>query len=380
MQPLPDMHGQQSEHFDELVHALKKDQPGIEADVAEKTINDSKRHSNRHSGRNLNHCKQQRVRILTINVGGMTSATWNEVQAWLHMQVPNQYDIVAVQETHWKQSSDFSSGPWHVVSSGCVEGDKCAGVLVMTHRRLGSPQHKLHREILRGRVQHARILHGPTAIDIVNVYQHVWRSQLDHEKNVEYRAKVWNALRKTTEQLPRRNTAIRCGDFNISARTFLPHIGTSVLPADNKTQADETEFHGVLQQQGLCLLNTWSNPQKATSIMQGQCTQIDFIMTRMKQADRIANGSCSLPSAEIGAWKTNRHYPVQASVALHAPWKMQTHGGMQAKINKRLLQDEIAKLTPRAKQLQASIANRMRQLSRSVEPGELTGQVFWIVS
>ena len=169
--------------------------------------------------------RDQRIRLLTINVGGMSSATWNEVQARLNMVVPDKYDVVAVQETHWKQSSEFSSGPWHIVSSGCIEGDKCAGVLVMVHRRLGSQHNILHREILKGRVQHVRILHGPTAVDIVNIYQHVWRTQLDHEQNTAYRAKVWNAFRRTTEQLPRRNTAIWCGDFNISATTFLPHVG-----------------------------------------------------------------------------------------------------------------------------------------------------------
>ena len=325
------------------------------------------------------HRRDQRIRILTLNVGGMSSATWNEVQAWLNLVVPDKYDVVAVQETHWKQSSDFSSGPWHIVSSGCTEGDKCAGVLVMVHRRLGNPQNILHREILKGRVQHVRILHGPTAVDIVNIYQHVWRSQLDHEQNTTCRSKVWNAFRRTTEQLPKRNTTIWCGDFNISATTFLPHVGTSVLPVEHKYQHDEAEFQSILQQQGLCVLNTWSNPQKATCTMQGQASQIDFVMTRMQQEDRMARSSSSLHNAEVGAWKTNRHYPVQSTVPLHAPWKMKHQVGQHSKLNKRLLQDEITRLTPRAQQLQTNIAQQIRQLSGTLEPGDMTIQLDQIL-
>ena len=46
------------------------------------------------------HRRDQRIRLLTLNVGGMSSATWNEVQAWLNLVVPDKYDVVAVQETH----------------------------------------------------------------------------------------------------------------------------------------------------------------------------------------------------------------------------------------------------------------------------------------
>ena len=249
----------------------------------------------------------------------------------------------------------------------------------MVHRRLGNPQSILRREILKGRVQHVRIIHGPTAVDIVNIYQHVWRSQLDHEQNTTYRTKVWNAFRRTTEQLPKRNTAIWCGDFNISATTFLPHVGASVLPVERKYQHDETEFQSILQQQGLCVLNTWSNPQKATCTMQGQSSQIDFIMTRMQQADRQARGSSSLRNAEVGAWKTNRRYPVQTTVPLRAPWKMKSQVGLRSKLNKRLLQDEITRFTPRAQQLQTNIAQQIQRLQGNLEPGDMTTQLDHIL-
>ena len=119
-------------------------------------------------------------------------------------------------------------------------------------------------------------------------------------------------------------------------------LATSV---EHKSQHDEAEFQAILQQQELCVLNTWPNPQKATCTMQGQHCQIDFVITRMQQADRIAKGSSSLHTAEIGAWKTNRHYPVQSTIPLHAPWKMKNQLSMHSKLDERLFQDEIVKYT-----------------------------------
>ena len=83
--------------------------------------------------------KSRRISALSMNVSDMSSATWNEMQAWLSTDESGQRDIIAIQETHWKQSSDFRSGAWSVVSSGCMGGDKCAGVMTLVHQRLGKP-------------------------------------------------------------------------------------------------------------------------------------------------------------------------------------------------------------------------------------------------
>ena len=166
---------------------------------------DSQRTCKKKTYQDKQHSREKRVRVLSINVGGMTTATWNELNAWLNIAEPDRYDIIAIQETHWKHNSEFCSGPWTVVGSGCAEGDRCAGVLIMVHKRLGNSQCVLRKEILKGRMLHVRALSGPTAIDIVNTYQHVWRTQYDQEKNMECRMRVWNALRKTVAQLPLRN-------------------------------------------------------------------------------------------------------------------------------------------------------------------------------
>ena len=225
---------------------------------------DNRRTCKKDTYQHKQHNREKRVRVLSINVGGMTTATWNELNAWLNIAEPDRFDIITIQETRWKHNSEFNSGPWTVVGTGCAEGDRCAGVLIMVHQRLGNSQCVLRREILKGRMLHVRVLSGPTAIDIVNKYQHVWRTQYDQEKNMECRMRVWNALRKTVAQLPLRNAVVWCGDNNLAANTCLPHVGTSILTASDKQQADEQEFYGILQQYGLCVLNTWSNHTKSS--------------------------------------------------------------------------------------------------------------------
>ena len=252
--------------------------------------------------------RDKRVRVLSINVGGMITATWNELNAWLNIAEPDSFDVVTIQETHWKRNSEFKSGPWTVVGAGCAEGDRCAGVMTMVRKRLGNSQCVLRREILKGRMLHVRVLSGPAAIDIVNAYQHVWRTQYDQEKNMECRMRVWNALRKTVAQVPLRNTVVWCGDYNLAVNACLPHVGASILTASDKQQTDEQEFYKILQQYGLCVLNT--KPQKTTCVTNGQSSQIDYIITRMQLADRCAKQSRSMHEATFGAWKTNRHYPV----------------------------------------------------------------------
>ena len=321
------------------------------------------------------HCRDKRIRILSINVGGMTTTTWNELHAWLNIAEPDSFDIVTIQETHWKQNSEFNSGPWTVVGTGCAEGDRCAGVMTMVHKRLGNSQCVMHREILKGRMQHVRVLSGPTAIDIVNTYQHVWRTQYDQERNLECRMRVWNALRRTVTQIPLRNTAVWCGDFNLAVNTCLPHVGTSIIPATDKQQLDEHEFYGILQQYGLCVLNTWSNPHKATCTTNGQTSQIDYILTRMQLADRCAKQSKSMHEATFGTWKTNRRYPVRASVPMQTPWRMINKQQTQSKINKTKLQEAVANNTEQAQRLHQSIAIQLQALPAQLEPGDMTAKI-----
>ena len=116
---------------------------------------------------------------MTFNISGASSSAWQECMAWLQDNQQH-IDVALVQETHWKgeDSRDFVSGPWFVVTTGAVASDSKAGLAVLVHKRLGGPEQISAQTHLKGRLMHVRIHQGENSIDIINLYQHVWRSQL----------------------------------------------------------------------------------------------------------------------------------------------------------------------------------------------------------
>ena len=136
---------------------------------------------------------------------------------------------------------------------GRGEDDKCSGLMLLVHKRLASQHDIQHREVLRGKVQHVRIQKGSNAIDVVNIYQHVWRGNLTPEQNLG-RLTVWNAIRRVTKHIPRRSTAIWCGDWNTQTKATPPHAGPAIMECKEQHSPDEEEMLTVLQELGLCFL------------------------------------------------------------------------------------------------------------------------------
>ena len=71
---------------------------------------------------------KEAVQVLTFNVGGATPLVYDELLTWLHHEQPH---FVLIQETHWKASSNYTSGRYHVIGSGGEE--RCSGVLTLVH-------------------------------------------------------------------------------------------------------------------------------------------------------------------------------------------------------------------------------------------------------
>ena len=63
----------------------------------------------------------------------------------------------------------------------------------------------------------------------INLYQHVWRSQLDREGKC--RKAVWKKLRQVTTKIPQQNTLVVGGDFNCTIRRMKRHVGSAVIEA-----------------------------------------------------------------------------------------------------------------------------------------------------
>ena len=95
----------------------------------------------------------------------------------------------------------------------------------------------------------------------------------------------------------------------------------------------------------------------------------------MQLADRCAKQSSSMHEATFGAWKTNRHYPVRATIPMQTPWKMISKQKTQPKINKTKLQEAVAHNTEQAQRLHYSIATKLQELPEDLEPGDMTAKI-----
>ena len=212
--------------------------------------------------------------------------------AWLE-QHQQSIDVALIQETHWRNegSRDFETGPWNVLTTGCSAKDSKAGLAVLVHKRMGRAEMLSARTLIQGRIQHVRIHQGVNSTDIINVYQHVWRSQEDRESNLKCRASVWTQLRQVTAHIPQRNTLLIGGDFNCTVRRLQRHVGSALSPV-REAANDQEDFLSYLQDYGLSILNTW-NARPAHTCHTG-LPQLRVCSTRMQLLSRVLPGKLHL--------------------------------------------------------------------------------------
>ena len=70
---------------------------------------------------------QNRMNILYLNVGGLSTDRMAEIQAWAQLR---DVDAVVLTETRWNFSSEWANSKWNFVHSGICE-DKSDGILIM---------------------------------------------------------------------------------------------------------------------------------------------------------------------------------------------------------------------------------------------------------
>ena len=199
---------------------------------------------------------------------------------------------------------------------------------------------------------------------MINIYQHVWRSQHTTTQNQAARASVYRAIGLALGACPLRHTCILGGDFNTEVKELAPHVGKALLAKlGNGGDQDGSEgLPELLQAHGLCLLNTWHGKHKATNITSGAHSQIDFLAVRVQWADRLAKQSAALQECPVGAWKTNRHFPVVASIKLMSPWHLiRRPQPAHASLDTAEMQASIAKNDARAQRLRSEVAQDLLQ-------------------
>ena len=188
------------------------------------------------------------LRVLTWNAGHLGQQQWAELRTWLRT-ASDQYDVIALQETHWQESTEFDVEGWHCVSSANkgkakapkaksqpvpdhasetqtgqqpqtqpVHDDKRAdGVMILTAPHI--PKATIRwSEHQKGRVLEAVFQWKGARVHIVTVYQHVWTTSKTAQQNREDRSKCLASLSKAVRGVPQRDTLVVLGDFNSTLR------------------------------------------------------------------------------------------------------------------------------------------------------------------
>ena len=299
-----------------------------------------------------------RLRYLTWNMSGASSAACQEFTCWLEAH-QSEWDVVMVQERHWKGDTRcYTTGPWHVVSTGAQKGDTSSGVAVLTHRRMTSADSLSYRVYAQGRVLHVRVPASKNFMDVICVYQYVWRGSCNTEKNVQNRRKIWLAMRQAIASVLR-NDFIMGGDENTPIYTLRPHTGTAILHSQSE-YPDQDEFHSILQDHGLTLLNTWHAKNKITCVNSGSHSQLDYLVCRIQRADFQAKHCQLLRDCALGTRQENHHKPVGASVRKLQPWTLPPKRPDVARNHE--VQKAIVHNSPTALAMKASIAEQLQTI------------------
>ena len=174
------------------------------------------------------HTHKDEIQYLSWNACALTTAVWEELLSLLETDPFSEVKIVAVQETHWRGSWQFSKSGWHVVSSG-THNKQGAGVLIMVHSSLCKAKDIRFNEILPGRLLHVRIPGEKFSLDVISFYQFVWRSKQTLTQSQEQRQDALAKLSQTIAMLPQRNSLLIAGDFNTSLKPDKKHVGPCTI-------------------------------------------------------------------------------------------------------------------------------------------------------
>ena len=108
-----------------------------------------------------------RYSCLTWNVGGLSRESWNALTAWLDLQ---DIDIIMLQETHWKHTSEWVPGKYFCFHAGAPS--HCA-VLTMVAKTFCRANNMSWWDAFPSRILHTRLYFSTRAIDVLDVYQFV---------------------------------------------------------------------------------------------------------------------------------------------------------------------------------------------------------------
>ena len=255
----------------------------------------------------------QSIKYLCWNTGGLTSGVWEELLSQLADPEYAEVSLVILQETHWRGVSQFTRDCWHVLSSGS-NGEKGAGVAVMVRKTLCQAQSLRYTEateVQPGRILHVRVPGAAICLDIISVYQFVWRSAITTEANKSQRQKLLDQLSKHLRHLPKRNTLLVAGDFNSLLVSDKRHVGPCTAKGPRLKLRSVRPLQNLLEDHQLTALNTWAAGRPATHLQGNSVSQIDFALGRIGQASGQSKSCKPARSFPVASWREgSKHLPL----------------------------------------------------------------------
>ena len=210
---------------------------------------------------------QQNPKVLDLNIiswnsSGLGAAVLPEFLLWLD-QLPQESrpNIVLIQESHWRFTSEYRHGNWLAYHNGVSEGsaDRYAGLLTLIRVPGVSPEQVRVHNVLQGRLTHVRIDFPTRNVDILHVYQHA--ASTDPSRTIkDKRRRLFNRLDTLIHSMPGRNLLVVGGDFNQPLPCALPYTGSAIC-VPSPTHPDHcregnTLLH-IAERHDLVALNTF---------------------------------------------------------------------------------------------------------------------------
>ena len=262
--------------------------------------------------------QERGLKVLTWNTGGLGGGLYEELLYYLEN---SSWDIVVLQETRWGPDMEYQCGSWNVIHSGHKPGQ--AGVLIALRKSLAKSCNIQLNHIIAGRLLQVRF----PLRDVLGLYQKAWSSS--DTAILDKRQEVWFKLDQCLQSIAWCDTLLLAGDFNTQLVAAPPGIGPG-LQAQTQTHAsDHTELARLIEVHSLVVLNSRSSKSQTKHTYQfgSQRSQIDFILTRHRDATPTARASKTLGNFRVGASRHSgpHHRTVSALVPFCPPSWQSSH-------------------------------------------------------
>ncbi|CAE6931286.1 unnamed protein product, partial [Symbiodinium sp. CCMP2456] len=229
-----------------------------------------------------------RLKLVTYNVGGLSQVAYAELLQFLQgLPEPHRPDLVLLQETHWKEDSEFDTPGWRVISSS-TKSPQAGGVAVLISQSLCDAGDILHTSPVPGRVQHVRLTLDGAIVDVVNIYQKIMTTSLAPAEKGSVpgttartiRREVWSSIQRLLRSLPSRHVVIMAGDFNTPLLPMAKRVGARASFCHATRPQDVNELADIIADHDLLHLNSWTRFAKPTYRNGSHFSLIDHIFVR----------------------------------------------------------------------------------------------------